>query len=962
MNNSLSGLIAEFQSIDLIVDSPILDGKIKRVGTTDKPKSKNGWYIGWSKLINGKDYICCSIGDWTLSNEALTNYKSWQDDDNGLSNDDLAELKKHQAELQKKAEVEKAKRHKEAAKNASQQWLGLFATGNSAYLLAKQVKGYGIKYGQDDKEGDFIAIPIRDHDNNIKGLQCIYDKPLSYDPDRNKTFTAGVEKKGNFHVIGELSPFMPLCFAEGYATAASVYEATGYAVVVCFDAGNIAPVVASWRVKYPQQQFIICADNDQWKQSNTGIDKATKAAKAHNCYLAIPEFKDTKKKGWLVHGLGFMCFSELKLSDIKPTDFNDLHLLAGLNAVKTAINQASSAYLNMLKPVVKSIDTATPAPHPQHPQHNTILIDDDEEDEADYQAKEAEYPVNTRPCYRVYDDWWKTPKGERKIAGVYYHWVSEDKEGNQSLVDSWVCSPLYIQAMTYDQHGNNYGRFLCFKTPRGAWRKWCMPMAMLKGSCDELRGELLSMGVKFNIQDRKSLIRYLTWRDPDNSIEITTQTGWHKEAYILPDRCIGSEKYFYQSETFHTDIPYRQSGSLTDWQQNIARYCVDNPLLMLSVCTAFTGALLKLAHQQGGGFHVFGDSSKGKTTGASVACSVFGDETYKRSWKATSNGMEATAAMFNDSLLALDEVSECDPKEVQAIVYAIGNGVGKSRANKSGGSRATNQWRVMCLSNGERSIDDTIKEAGKNAKAGSLIRLLSIPLFGQYGAFNELHDKKDGRELSDYLQTASKKFYGVAGVEYLTKLVNETRNIDQLAEDFTKGLIDKAINETNEPLSSQESRAAKRFALVMLAGELATEYGITGWQEGQAAAGVYECFKVWRKSFGGGDTEDRQVLQSVKDFIDRFCDSRFTNANSDNDFKVNDRAGYWKQDDNGGRVYLFNDYAMSEALNGYGLKSGIDILKRHGWLECEPKRDKKKHRINSKTDRFYTVKLPEVEV
>jgi putative DNA primase/helicase len=558
------------------------------------------------------------------------------------------------------------------------------------------------------------------------------------------------------------------------------------------------------------------------------------------------------------------------------------------------------------------------------------------------------------PCYRVLESF--TQFGDRTLkAGTYLFWLKETKDGEKFIIPSWICSPLYIKAVTKDQHGNNYGRYLHFETIRGGYRYWCMAMAMLKGSGDDLRGELLSQGVLLNIDDNRLLPRYLNNFLPRETLEISTQTGWHKEAYILPDRCIGSDKYFYQSENFHTDVPYRQSGSLTDWQNQIGRYCVDNPLLMLSVCTALAGALLKKAHQTGGGFHIFGDSSKGKTTGLAVACSVFGDETFKRSWKATSNGMEATAAMFNDSLLALDEVSECDPKEVGAIVYAIGNGVGKSRANRSGGSKATYQWLVMALSNGERSINDTMSEAGKQTKAGQSIRLLSIPVFGKHGAFNSLHDKKDGRELSDHLQTAVKKIYGTAGIEYLTKLVKETRNIDELAEQYTLKLIN------GETLSSQESRAAKRFALVALAGELATEYGVTGWQEGQALAGVYECFEVWREHFGGGDMEDRQVLQSVKDFIDRFGDSRFSNMSSDDQTKSVDRAGYWSGTENG-RVYLFNDYGIKEALNGYGVNRGVEILKKHDWLVCDSNRLKKNHRVYGKSERFYTVKLPEVEL
>jgi putative DNA primase/helicase len=333
---------------------------------------------------------------------------------------------------------------------------------------------------------------------------------------------------------------------------------------------------------------------------------------------------------------------------------------------------------------------------------------------------------------------------------------------------------------------------------------------------------------------------------------------------------------------------------------------------------------------------------------------VFGDESYKRSWKATSNGMEATAAMFNDSLLALDEISECDPKEIGIIVYALGNGVGKQRANRHGGSRAAYQWKVMVLSNGERSIDCAMSEAGKQIKAGQSLRLLSIPIFGKYGAFDCIHDKKDGRDLSDHLQTAATKFYGVAGIEYLTKLVAETRNLDQLATDYTEALI-------NEELGSQEKRAAKRFGLLALAGELATEYGITGWQTGNAVNGVIECFAKWREFFGGGDIEEQQVLSAMKDFIDRFGDSRFSDVTQTENIKINDRAGYWL-DENEGRTYLFNDAGMKEALEKNGLKRGLEVLKKHSWLMLgSDGRNKKQHRVHGKLERFYSVKTPEAD-
>ncbi len=550
------------------------------------------------------------------------------------------------------------------------------------------------------------------------------------------------------------------------------------------------------------------------------------------------------------------------------------------------------------------------------------------------------------PCYRVYEK--KTIAGDTTLeAGTYYHYVKVTKE-DSVIIHKWICAPLYIESVTLDQQGNNFGRFLRFKPTRGDWRRWSMAMAMLKGSCDELRGELLGQGLSMDTDNKALLPRYLNNYHPIDTLEIATQTGWHKGAYILPNRCIGSDDYFYQSENFHTDIPYRQSGTLAEWQQHIARYCVDNPLLMLSVCCAFAGALLKPAHQQGGGFHLVGGSSKGKTTGLEVACSVHGDGTYKRTWKATGNGMEATAAMHNDGFLALDEMGECEPKEVGSIVYQVANGVGKARANRSGGARASYQWLVMVLSNGEISIEAAMQEAGKRVKAGQLMRLLNITIFGQYGAFNCLHDMPDGRALADHLQTASKKYHGVAGIEYLTKLVAETRNINELAEQYTVALIN------GESLSSQESRAAKRFALVALAGELATEYGVTGWTKGDACHGVKECFKQWRKSFGGGDTEDRQIKEAIQAYVEMYGDARFTSTTDDKPLH-GIRSGYWKEGVNG-REWIFNESGLKEAIKGYDLTKVVSVLKAYGWLMLDGKgKSTKPLRIKSEVSRFYFI-------
>jgi putative DNA primase/helicase len=322
--------------------------------------------------------------------------------------------------------------------------------------------------------------------------------------------------------------------------------------------------------------------------------------------------------------------------------------------------------------------------------------------------------------------------------------------------------------------------------------------------------------------------------------------------------------------------------------------------------------------------------------------------------------MEATATMFNDSLLALDEINECNPNEIGQIVYALGNGEGKTRANKYGGARATNQWQVMVLSNGERSVESHMNEAGKDMKAGQALRLLNIPIFGEYGAFNRLHDKRTGRELSDFLQSTSNEFYGVAGVTWLQKIIENKPDLKNLLEN-TRNSFNRWVTETENELSSQEGRALDKFALVALAGELATRYGVTGWKIGEAEKAVFECFTKWREQNGTGDIEQKQILQAVKDFIDVHGNGRFISVDAafDDKLRVNNQAGYWKNDPaTGEKLFLFNRAAISEALKANGLEQGIKTLKRNGWLISDKGNNTRPHRVGGKLERFYTVKIP----
>lgn len=492
-----------------------------------------------------------------------------------------------------------------------------------------------------------------------------------------------------------------------------------------------------------------------------------------------------------------------------------------------------------------------------------------------------------------------------------------------------------------------------------------MPMEMLASDCNELRAVLLSMGVTLNPVARIDLPLYLQRQYPTDNVQCVLQPGWSDSkcrAFVLPDTVIGPDAagVVYQSET-KGDTDYGTAGTLEGWQSNISAMAIDNPMLALAICTAFAGPLLYKCNAESGGPHFIGPSSTGKSSAMAAAVSVWGSPTYKRGWRATSNGLEAVATMFNDGLLALDELGECNPNDVGAVVYMIGNGQGKQRASRSGGFRHLARWRCSVLSNGEYSIGTSMAEGGHRIKAGQEVRIFDVPCADRpHGVWDTLHHYPDSRAFSDGIKNEAKAHYGTAGRAFLERLAAETEDLGSLLAAI------RVRPEFTTNGEGQEQRVAGRFAILAMAGELATEYGITGWQEGEAIKAAGDGLQAWRSlqaDKDGANRERGQIVQAITDFIDRHGDSRFSDADAVPDTSqqrqtiIHNRAGYWRTTTERGRVYLFNSVGMREALKGHDFGRAITYLQEAGLMPPSRKDGKHQiqHKVQGKNTRWYEV-------
>nr|WP_207148754.1 DUF927 domain-containing protein [Lamprobacter modestohalophilus] len=554
-------------------------------------------------------------------------------------------------------------------------------------------------------------------------------------------------------------------------------------------------------------------------------------------------------------------------------------------------------------------------------------------------------PEVDRPGFAVHDQ--RTGYGP---AGLWWHGIKDEEE-----IDQWICSPLHADAMTCSETDTEHGLLLRFRNAAGRWREWSMPMALLKGSGEELRGELLALGVRIDPASHRLLNAYLMSRYPERRVLAATATGWHASGavFVLPHRIIGTGDVRFQSEHAQHD-EFTTAGTLDGWRAEIAARCIGNPMLTLAVSAALAGPLLAKVHRTSGGFHLVGDSSTGKSTALAAGASVWGGGGFVRTWRATSNGLEGIAAALNDTALILDEISEADPRELGAVIYAIGNGTGKSRASRSGGARSVRRWRVMLLSSGERTIGATMIEGGKRAKAGQEARLLDIPCSRRYGLFDDLRGMANGRALSDAIRTAAAVNYGHSGPAFVERLITDDSG------DLSELLAAIQSRDAFASGSSLEGRAAGAFALAALAGELATSYGITGWPEDEAIKAAELAYQAWREHRGKGHTETRQILEAVEDFIAKHGDARFSHVLAgESGPMIRDRAGWYRDEgeaESSNRVYLFTPGGLREAATGFDFKRVLGALDASGWIaERDESRRSKKTKIQGRSQNLYAI-------
>jgi putative DNA primase/helicase len=302
----------------ILYDGPIrLDGQFQHFDAAgDRPRSKKAWLKGYADgRPNGwfGHYARLPTSRWVFGGQ-LPQLR--------LDHDRIERERRARQEAQEAVDAAAAARAQvvlDAAQDAA-------AGPLHPYLSRKFVQAFGVFVGDwvkshpDLPNGTLIVrktllIPVR-REAKLWSLQGIFAEPISVaGAMRDKEFMRGCRAKGGYHAIGEpvaVDGQQVIIICEGYATGASIHMATGHFVLVAFHCGGLKPVAEFARRVRPNARIIIAADDDRWTEGNPGMRCARAAVEAVNGTVVVPEFPSL---------------------DSRPTDFNDLHVMAGLGEI-----------------------------------------------------------------------------------------------------------------------------------------------------------------------------------------------------------------------------------------------------------------------------------------------------------------------------------------------------------------------------------------------------------------------------------------------------------------------------------------------------------------------------------------------------------------------------------------------------------------------------------------------------
>jgi len=400
-----------------------------------------------------------------------------------------------------------------------------------------------------------------------------------------------------------------------------------------------------------------------------------------------------------------------------------------------------------------------------------------------------------------------------------------------------------VQLRDYD------GEFVCVKLPRADLKAF-----------HKFRHALEDAGYEFpaDLALARQLHQVIAQMKPHARWELVDRVGWHDNEFVLPNTPAQADGKVlrFESEKPEYYTHYTRRGTLSDWQRLVAGHALHSSRLIFAISLAFAAPLMRFASIEPGGFHLFGKSTKGKTTCLIAASSVVGPGIRSEllNWDITDAGLEEVAAGHNDSLLCLDETGQIRTdatssvaKKLRTHAFKLAGGRGRLRSSLWGqrlGARVL-KWRLLFLSTGELALSDLASEAEINRLKGEEVRLIDLPAvideeLGIYETLPPGFSTADEALLG--IAAACEANCGVAFEALLSKVRANMQAMDHAVQRRMKIFMKAA----QVPTDAWERRFAQRFAHAFAAADIAAEFGIVPWSRQVIGWAIRSCYLAAR--------------------------------------------------------------------------------------------------------------------
>lgn len=469
--------------------------------------------------------------------------------------------------------------------------------------------------------------------------------------------------------------------------------------------------------------------------------------------------------------------------------------------------------------------------------------------------------------------------------GLYFKNNALYTKDSDSSEEKKVCAPFEIIGCGYtnDKSSPSWSRIFSFADAKG--EKYTIPVsdADFSGtSCESVLKLLRRSGLR--IYDDKLFIRLVRNFYPEKKYITTDTPGWDKslDFYVFPEQVIGKtpDDVVFTDDTAH--LIFEKKGTIEQYQKTVTSKISGNPFGVVAICNALSGILIPYFPDfEGGGLLFYGDSGCGKSTCASLAQSVYGsiEKVCFSSFDGSETGIINHAASHHHGCFCCEELKK-NKRNIIDCVYNISNGIEPDKSKPKGdgtyNARRKKQFSVVLSCTGEASLSDLAASVGETVPSGADARLLSVPLKiddQDTKAFeHDLHGFPTSEIYVRYLQTSMVACHGVLSRAFVSELIHRGKNeiTGEEVMSVLNRLYEDIRQEYGEYPGDQVKRILrKRIAPVIIAGNLATEYGLTGFADDEVYQSVkyitFRWLSIYRETLGA--VEANAIFEQVADMF-----------------------------------------------------------------------------------------------